>query len=70
LLLAKTSLETNAPINLVMVGLDGRPTGKNLRDVLAEWVEFRFATVTRRTKHRLDKVLDRIHVLDGRLIVC
>jgi topoisomerase-4 subunit A len=68
-LLAKTSLETNAPINLVMVGLDGRPTGKNLRDVVAEWLEFRFATVTRRTKHRLEQVLDRIHVLEGRMIV-
>ncbi|TAK72932.1 MAG: DNA topoisomerase IV subunit A [Betaproteobacteria bacterium] len=69
LLLAKTSMETNAPINLVMVGLDGRPTGKNLKDILAEWLEFRFATVTRRSKFRLDKVLDRIHVLDGRLLV-
>ena len=68
-LLAKTSLETNAPINLVMVGLDGRPTGKNLRDAIAEWLEFRFATVTRRTKHRLEQVLDRIHVLEGRMIV-
>ena len=69
LLLAKTSLETNVPINLVMVGLDGRPAGKNLRDVLAGWVEFRFETVTRRTKHKLEKVRDRIHVLDGRMIV-
>jgi len=69
LMLAKTSLETNASINLVMVGLDGRPTGKNLTDILAEWLEFRFATVTRRTKFRLDKVLDRIHVLEGRLLV-
>jgi topoisomerase-4 subunit A len=69
LLLAKTSLETNAPINLVVVGLDGRPTGKNLRDIVAEWVDFRIATVTRRTKHRLEKVLDRIHVLEGRMIV-
>jgi topoisomerase-4 subunit A len=69
LLLAKTSLESNAPINLVMVGLDGRPTGKNLRDVIHEWVQFRFATVTRRTRHRLDQVLDRIHVLEGRMIV-
>ncbi len=68
-LLAKTSLETNVPINLVMVGLDGRPTGKTLRDVLKEWLEFRFATVTRRTKHKLAQVLDRIHVLEGRLIV-
>jgi topoisomerase-4 subunit A len=69
LLLAKTSLETNVPINLVVVGLDGRPTGKNLRELLAEWVEFRFATVTRRTRHRLDRVLDRIHVLEGRIVV-
>ena len=69
LLLAKTSMETNASINLVMVGLDGRPTGKNLKQVLAEWLEFRFATVTRRSRHRLDKVLERIHVLEGRLLV-
>jgi len=69
LLLAKTSMETNASINLVMVGLDGRPTGKNLKDILAEWLEFRFATVTRRSRNRLDKVLDRIHVLEGRLLV-
>ena len=69
LLLAKTSMETNASINLVMVGLDGRPTGKNLKGILAEWLEFRFATVTRRSRFRLDKVLDRIHVLEGRLLV-
>jgi topoisomerase-4 subunit A len=69
LLLAKTSLETNVPINLVMVGLDGRPTGKNLREVITEWIKFRFATVTRRTRHRLAQVLDRIHVLEGRMIV-
>ena len=69
LLLAKTSMETNASINLVMVGLDGRPTGKNLKDILAEWLEFRFATVTRRSRFRLDKVLDRVHVLEGRLLV-
>ena len=69
LLLAKTSMETNASINLVMVGLDGRPTGKNLKAILAEWLEFRYATVTRRSRFRLDKVLDRIHVLEGRLLV-
>jgi topoisomerase IV subunit A len=69
LLLAKTSLETNVSINFVLVGLDGRPAGKSLRDILAEWVEFRLATVTRRTQFRLDKVLDRIHVLEGRMIV-
>ncbi|MCW5619718.1 MAG: DNA topoisomerase IV subunit A, partial [Burkholderiales bacterium] len=69
LLLAKTSMETNVPINLVVVGLDGRPTAKNLRDIVAEWLTFRFATVTRRTQHRLNQVLDRIHVLEGRMIV-
>jgi topoisomerase-4 subunit A len=69
LLLAKTSLEGNASINLVMVGLDGRPTGKSLRELLKEWTEFRLATVTRRTQFRLDQVLDRIHVLEGRMIV-
>jgi len=69
LLLAKTSMETNASINLVMVGLDGRPTGKNLMDILCEWLQFRFATVTRRTKFRLERVLDRTHVLEGRMIV-
>jgi len=69
LLLAKTSMETNVSINLVMVGLDSRPAGKGLKDVLKEWLEFRFATVTRRTRFRLEKVLDRIHILEGRLIV-
>jgi topoisomerase-4 subunit A len=69
LLLAKTSMETNASINLVMVGLDGRPSGKSLKDVLKEWLDFRFETVTRRTRFRLDKVQDRIHILEGRLIV-
>ena len=68
-LLARTSLETNVSINLVNVGLDGRPTGKNLLEILTEWVEFRRATVTRRTRYRLEKVEDRIHVLEGRLLV-
>jgi topoisomerase IV subunit A len=69
LLLAKTSLEVNVAINLVMVGLDGRPMGKNLREMVFEWLQFRFHTVTRRTRHRLDQVLDRIHVLEGRMLV-
>jgi topoisomerase-4 subunit A len=69
LLLAKTTMENNVPVNLVMVGLDGRPTGKNLVTIVREWVDFRLQTVTRRTKHRLDKVLDRIHILEGRMIV-
>ena len=68
-LLAHTSLETNAPLNLTMVGLDGKPVPKSLREILTEWVAFRQTTVQRRTRHRLDKVLDRIHVLEGRQLV-
>ena len=68
-LLAHTSLETSAPINLTMVGLDGRPTQKTLRQMLTEWVAFRQVTVSRRSQHRLDKVLARIHILEGRALV-
>ncbi len=69
ILLAHTSLETSASINLTMIGADGRPTQKSLRQILAEWVQFRMATVQRRTQHRLAKVLDRVHVLEGRQLV-
>ncbi|WBY02709.1 DNA topoisomerase IV subunit A [Ramlibacter tataouinensis] len=68
-LLAHTSLETSAPINLTSVGLDGRPVQKSLRQMLTEWVEFRQRTIERRSRHRLDKVLDRIHILEGRQLV-
>ena len=68
-LLAHTSLETSAPINLTMVGLDGKPVPKSLRQMLQEWIAFRQTTITRRSRHRLDKVLDRIHILEGRQIV-
>jgi topoisomerase-4 subunit A len=68
-LLAHTSLETSAPINLTLVGLDGRPTQKSLRQMLDEWIAFRQRTVERRSRHRLDKVLDRIHILEGRQLV-
>ena len=68
-LLAHTSLETSAPLNLTMIGFDGRPTQKSLRQMLTEWIEFRQITVERRTHHRLNKVLDRIHILEGRQLV-
>jgi topoisomerase IV subunit A len=68
-LLAHTSLESSVSLNLTMVGSDGRPVGKSLRRILTEWIEFRLATVQRRTQHRLQKVLDRIHVLEGRQLV-
>ena len=69
ILLAHTSLECSAPINLTMVGADGRPTQKSLRRILVEWIGFRQATVRRRTEHRLARVLDRMHVLEGRQLV-
>ncbi|KQW41241.1 MULTISPECIES: DNA topoisomerase IV subunit A [unclassified Roseateles] len=68
-LLAHTSLESSAPVNLTMIGADGRPTQKSLREMLAEWVGFRQVTVRRRTEHRLAHVNDRIHVLEGRQLV-
>ncbi|MFG6414033.1 DNA topoisomerase IV subunit A [Roseateles sp. DC23W] len=68
-LLAHTSLESGAPVNMTMIGADGRPTQKSLREVLTEWVGFRQTTVRRRTEHRLAKVNERIHVLEGRQLV-
>ncbi|RKO10201.1 DNA topoisomerase IV subunit A [Burkholderia mallei] len=68
-LLAHTSLESNAALNLVMIGEDGRPAQRGLASILGEWVRFRQATVTRRCRHRLGKVNDRIHILEGRMIV-
>src|SRR5690349_7846223 len=69
LLLAHTSLETSAPLNLVMIGGDGRPRQKGLSEILQEWIDYRFVTVRRRTEFRLGKVNDRIHILEGREIV-
>ncbi|SFF54953.1 topoisomerase-4 subunit A [Duganella sp. CF458] len=69
MLLAHTSLETSASMNLVMIGGDGRPRQKGISDILGEWIEFRFATVTRRTQFRLNQVDERIHILEGRQIV-
>jgi len=65
-LLAQTSLETSSSINLVMIGGDGRPRQKGLGEILREWISFRFETITRRTRFRLQKVDDRIHILEGR----
>jgi topoisomerase-4 subunit A len=65
-LLAHTSLETNVSVNLVCIGLDGRPGQKPLLGMLSDWIAFRTDTVTRRSRHRLDRVNDRIHILEGR----
>ncbi len=69
LLLAHTSMECNSPINLTMVGLDGKPRQKGLREIVSEWCEFRFATVRRRSEHRLGQVNERMHILEGRKLV-
>jgi topoisomerase-4 subunit A len=66
MLLAHTSLESSASINLVMIGGDGRPRQKGLLDILQEWIDFRFVTVRRRSEFKLGKVDARIHILEGR----
>jgi topoisomerase IV subunit A len=67
-LFATTDLERSYRVNINMIGLDGRPRVKNLRDVLAEWLVFRTDAVRRRLQYRLDKVQARLHILDGLLI--
>ena len=68
-LLAHTSLETSSPINMTSVGIDGKPVQKSLRQMILEWITFRQQTIVRRSEHRLGKVMDRIHILEGRQLV-
>jgi topoisomerase-4 subunit A len=67
-LFATTDLERSYRINLNVIGLDGRPAVRDLRSLLKDWLQYRIATVTRRLQYRLDKVLDRLHILDGLLV--
>ncbi|EGU41332.1 MULTISPECIES: DNA topoisomerase IV subunit A [Vibrio] len=67
-LFASTDLEKNFRVNLNMIGLDSRPQVKGLVQILKEWIEFRRTTVRRRLQHRLDKVLARLHILEGLLV--
>ncbi len=67
-LFATTDLEKSFRVNLNVIGLDGRPQVKNLRMLLSEWLQFRQDTVTRRLKHRLEKVEKRLHLLEGLLV--
>lgn len=67
-LFATTDLERSYRVNMNMIGLDGRPQVKNLRDLLLEWLVYRTETVRRRLQYRLDKILDRMHVLEGLLV--
>ena len=67
-LLARTSMESNVPLNLVAIGRDGRPRQMGLAEAIGEWAAFRLDVIERRLKHRADEVADRIHILDGRMI--
>ncbi len=67
-LFATTDLERNYRVNMNAIGLDGRPRLFDLRTILSEWLSFRVETVRRRLENRLEKVLDRLHVLQGYLV--
>ncbi|MDO4698215.1 MAG: DNA topoisomerase IV subunit A [Pasteurellaceae bacterium] len=67
-LFATTDLEKSYRVNMNMIGLDGKPAVKNLLTILTEWLEFRRTTVTRRLNFRLDKILNRLHILEGLMI--
>lgn len=68
-ILSKTSLETSCKFNLVVIGIDGKPRQKGLKDILSEWVSFRLRTVRARSQNSLNEAEARIHTLEGRLIV-
>jgi topoisomerase-4 subunit A len=67
-LFATTDLERNYRVNLNVIGVNGKPQVLGLRDLLKEWLGFRMDTVTRRLNHRLDQVVDRLHILEGLLV--
>ena len=67
-LFASTDLEKSYRVNLNMLGLDGLPKVKGLKQILTEWIEYRRGVVTRRLQYRLDKVLARLHILEGLLV--
>jgi topoisomerase-4 subunit A len=67
-LFATTDLERNYRVNLNVIGINGKPRVLDLRTLLKQWLTFRMDTVTRRLEHRLDQVVDRLHILEGLLI--
>lgn len=67
-LFATTDLEKSIRVNFNVIGNNGRPGVRNLRELLLEWLDYRRQTVTRRLEHRLDQVVDRLHILEGLLI--
>ncbi|MFT5015077.1 MAG: topoisomerase-4 subunit A, partial [Dinoroseobacter sp.] len=67
-LFASTDLERTHRVNFNMIGIDGKPRVKNLAEILSEWLTYRTDTVLRRLQFRLDKIVDRLHILEGLLI--
>ncbi|MCP4598484.1 DNA topoisomerase IV subunit A [Neptuniibacter sp.] len=67
-LFASTDLERTYRVNMNMIGVDGRPQVKNLRQILVEWLSWRTEIVRKRLNHRLQKVLDRLHILEGLMV--
>ena len=68
-LFATTDLQKNFRVNMNMIGLNGKPQVLDIKSILKEWLKFRTRTVTRRLQHRLDWVMDRLHILEGLMIV-
>lgn len=69
ILLGSTSLESNFSANFVLIGLDGRPCQKSLLEIIQEWTTFRLQTIDRRCRFHIEKITNRLHILDGRKIV-
>ena len=68
-LFATTDLEKNFRVNMNMIGLNGKPQVLDLKSILKQWLKYRTNTVTRRLQHRLDWVMDRLHILEGLMVV-
>ena len=68
-LFATTDLQKNMRVNMNIIGLNGKPQVKDLKSIIKEWLTFRSKTVTRRLQYRLDWVMDRLHILDGLMVV-
>lgn len=68
-LFAKTSLQFNCKFNMISIGRDGKPRQKGIIEILKEWASFRIDTVERRSRHRLEALEDRIHILEGRKLI-
>lgn len=66
-LFATTDLERSYRVNLNVIGMNGRPGVRSLDQLLRDWVQFRRQTVRRRLEYRLEKVLKRLHILEGYL---